>query len=142
MDHYGLAQYLAPFVPVYIGEAARRILKAASAYVPNGHAFAGPMIARDFGIQSALKDAALSHSMWRGYLQDGYTRRVVEWLKKRGILWETIHTSGHTSVADPQRFSAATAPRKLVPIHSFETGRFAEFFDNVVQKHDGVWWEA
>ena len=36
MDHYGLARYLAPSVPVYIGEAAHRILKAVSAYVPNG----------------------------------------------------------------------------------------------------------
>ena len=29
-----------------------------------------PMMARDFGIQSALEGtAALSYSMWRGYLQ-------------------------------------------------------------------------
>ena len=101
-----------------------------------------PMMARDFGIQSALDGAALSYSMWQGYLQDGYTRRVVEWLEERGIPWGTIHTSGHASVADLRRFSAAVAPRKLVPIHSFETGRFDEFFDNVVRKHDRVWWEV
>ncbi len=58
-----------------------------------------PMMARDFGIQSALEGAALSYSMWQGYLQDGYTRRVVEWLEERGIPWGTIHTSGHASVA-------------------------------------------
>ena len=101
-----------------------------------------PMMARDFGIQSVLEGAALSYSMWQGYLQDGYTRRVVEWLEERGIPWGTIHTSGHASVADLRRFSRALAPRKLVPIHSFETGRFAEFFDNVVRKQDGVWWEV
>ena len=39
MDHYGLARYLYPTVPIYIGEAANRSLKAASAYVPNGHGF-------------------------------------------------------------------------------------------------------
>ena len=101
-----------------------------------------PMMARDFGIQSALADAALTYSMWQGYLQDGYTRRVVEWLEERGIPWGTIHTSGHASVADLRRFSAAIAPGKLVPIHSFETGRFAEFFANVAQEKDGVWWEV
>ncbi len=47
MDHYGLARYLAPSVPVYIGEVAHRILKAASAYVPNGHAFEGPRFIAD-----------------------------------------------------------------------------------------------
>ena len=41
-DHYGLARHIRPEVPVYIGEDAHNILKAASAYVPNGHAFAKP----------------------------------------------------------------------------------------------------
>ena len=41
-DHYGLAKYIRPDVPVYIGEAAHNILTAASHYVPNGHAFTDP----------------------------------------------------------------------------------------------------
>ena len=42
MDHYGLAKYIRPEVPVYIGEAAHNIMKAASAYVPNGTYFTAP----------------------------------------------------------------------------------------------------
>ena len=53
-----------------------------------------PMMARDLGTQSALEGAALNYSMWQGYLQDGYTRRVVDWLEEPGIPWETIDTSG------------------------------------------------
>ena len=34
------------------------------------------------------------------------------------------------------------SPRRLVPIHSFETARFAEFFDKVDRKEDGVWWDV
>ena len=101
-----------------------------------------PMMAKDFGVQSVLKGAALSYSMWEGYLRAGYMRRVVEWLEQNGVPWDTIHTSGHASVADLGRLSAGIAPRKLVPIHSFETGRFSEFFDNVVRQHDGVWWDV
>ncbi len=41
-DHYGLARYIRPGVPVYIGEDAHNIMKAASAYVPNGQAFDNP----------------------------------------------------------------------------------------------------
>ena len=41
-DHYGLARHIRPEVPVYIGRDAHAILTAASAYVPNGHAFQNP----------------------------------------------------------------------------------------------------
>ena len=60
----------------------------------------------------------------------------------RGVSWDTIHTYGHAAVKDLQPFVEALASRTLVPIHSFETGRFAEFFDNVVRKDDGVWLEV
>ena len=41
-DHYGLARHADPSVPVFIGEKANRILRAASRYVPNGYAFENP----------------------------------------------------------------------------------------------------
>ena len=41
-DHYGLAPHIRSEVPVYIGEKAHNILRAASRYVPNGHAFSNP----------------------------------------------------------------------------------------------------
>ena len=69
-------------------------------------------------------------------------QRVVTWLKKNGISWYVIHTSDHVSAVDLQRSAAALTPRTLVPIHSFETGRFTGLFANVVQKEDGVWWDV
>ena len=101
-----------------------------------------PPMMRDEGVGFALDGAGFTYSMWGGYLTDAYGRRVIDWLEKHGIPWQAIHTSGHASVLDLKRFAAALAPRRLVPIHSFETGRFGEFFDNVVRKEDGVWWEA
>ena len=101
-----------------------------------------PMMMRDRGVEAVLEGAGLTYSMWEGYLKERSVQRVVTWLKEHDIPWQVIHTSGHASAADLQRFSAALAPRTLVPIHSFETGRFAEFFANVVQKEDGVWWRV
>lgn len=43
MDHYGLARHLRSDLPVYIGERANAILKAASKYVPNGTYFEKPI---------------------------------------------------------------------------------------------------
>ena len=101
-----------------------------------------PMARTDTGIQSALDGAALTYSMWGGYLKEAESRKVVQWLEHHGIPWQSIHTSGHASVADLARFATAFAPRALVPIHSFETNRFGDLFDNVVQRDDGEWWEA
>ena len=101
-----------------------------------------PMMMSDKGVKTALDGARLSYSMWEGYLKRESTRRARTWLKENNIPMQVIHTSGHASVADLKRFADALAPRQLIPIHSFETGRFGEFFDNVVQQQDGVWWEV
>ena len=101
-----------------------------------------PLITRDHGVKAVLDGAHLSFSMWQGYLKDESTARARQWLSEQGIPLEVIHTSGHASVADLSRFAAALSPRRLVPIHSFETGRFGEFFENVVRQKDGVWWKV
>ena len=101
-----------------------------------------PMTMSDDGVKAVLDGSGLTYSMWEGYLKQDGSRRVLEWLHEHGIPWRSIHTSGHASVADLKRFAAALAPRVLVPIHSFETGQFADLFDDVVQRDDGEWWDA
>ncbi len=101
-----------------------------------------PMAMSDRGVQAVLEGAALTYSMWEGYLEEDSSRRVLDWLDDHGIHWRIVHTSGHASVADLKRFAVALAPRSLVPIHSFETSRFGDFFDNVIRRDDGEWWEA
>ena len=99
-----------------------------------------PPLMDDRGIGKVLDGARLTYSMWRGYLNHAGSQRVLAWLEANSITWQTIHTSGHAPLPDLQRLAAALAPRRLVPIHSFETARFAEHFANVEMKEDGVWW--
>ena len=101
-----------------------------------------PMAMRDRGVASVLEGAGFSYSMWEGYLKEDSSRRVLDWLDRHGIVPQVLHTSGHASTADLQRFAAALAPRALVPIHSFESGRFPDFFDNVVPREDGERWDV
>ena len=101
-----------------------------------------PPAMSDRGVQAVLDGAALTYSMWEGYLEQDSSRRVMKWLDDHDIRWQIFHTSGHASVTDLKRFAAALAPRALVPVHSFETSRFGDFFDNVVQRDDGEWWGA
>ena len=101
-----------------------------------------PSMLRDFGVQGVLQGSRFTYSMWSGYLKAERCQRVLRWLKENDVPWQSIHTSGHASVADLQRFAAALGPRKLVPIHTFEGDRYPELFNNVVRHRDGVWWQV
>ncbi len=52
------------------------------------------------------------------------------------------HTSGHASIADLQRLARALDPMRLVPIHTFGSERFGDYFDDTEEQPDGVWWEV
>ena len=69
-------------------------------------------------------------------------RQVEEWLKDNGIRMESLHTSGHAAPITLQRLATTLAPRRLVPIHTFERDKYPDLFDNVTIHEDGTWWEV
>lgn len=101
-----------------------------------------PSMRQDLDEAKCLKGAHLIYSLWEGYLKGEKQKQFLEWLGNRGIPLTKMHTSGHASVVDLKRFAGAINPRKLVPIHSFSTNRFPEFFERVESKEDGIWWEV
>ena len=64
---------------------------------------------------------------------------MVERLKARGVPLCKAHTSGHAAIKDLRRLAAAVAPRRLVPVHTFEPGAFPAEFQNVTPMEDGEW---
>jgi len=101
-----------------------------------------PSMITDMEKAECLDDAQLFYSLWSGYLKDDRHKRFLDWLDQRKIPMQEIHTSGHASIQDLRIFSEALKPKTLIPIHSFEPGRYAELFDNVLQKDDGEWWQC
>lgn len=101
-----------------------------------------PGMHRDNGIADASAGARFAYSMWSGYLAQEKLQCFKDWLAERDIPLTHIHTSGHAGPKDLRRFAVAIAPKKLVPIHSFETGRFADLLDKVETKQDGEWWDV
>lgn len=81
-------------------------------------------------------------SQWDGYLKEGTGAKLAAELTRRGVPLELIHTSGHADIVDLKRLAQAIAPKRLVPIHTFEGDRFAELFSDVVRRRDGEWWEV
>ena len=79
-------------------------------------------------------------SMWDGYLDEPSGVQLRKWLTARGIPLTTLHSSGHASVADLQRFAAAINAKEVVPMHTRQADRYGELFANVRAHADGEWW--
>jgi ribonuclease J len=103
--------------------------------------FRGWML-RDLERAEALAGARIFWSQWDGYLQDGPGKTLKEECLGRGIPFESIHTSGHASPGDLKRLAAAVAPKRLIPIHTFERHRFPDLFENVTLVDDRQWVEV
>jgi ribonuclease J len=81
-------------------------------------------------------------TMWEGYLAEPSGVRLQQQLAAAGVPLVHVHTSGHASVPDLQRFASAMAPRRLVPVHSEAGDRFSELFERVDRQQDGSWWDV
>ena len=100
-----------------------------------------PMAMRDAGVRAALEGAGFTYSMWDGYLKEDSSQRVLRWLERNGIEWQSIHTSGHAAAADLQRLAAPLPPAPSCPYIPSNPGA-SELFDNVVPRADGEWWDV
>ena len=90
----------------------------------------------------ALAGARVIWSQWEGYLDEGSGAQLKADCEARGIPFEIVHTSGHASIGDLKRLATAVAPKRLVPIHTFDRDRFPELFSNVVIVDDCHWNEV
>jgi ribonuclease J len=84
-------------------------------------------------------NASFVYSMWSGYKnQPGRTKDFLDFIESKGVSVKYIHTSGHADIAGLKRMVDAVKPRNIVPIHTFEAGRYAELFQgtDVVMVND------
>lgn len=101
-----------------------------------------PLHMEDLEAAGVLADASFIYSQWSGYLLEASSQPWRDWLQSRGIEMRHLHTSGHASPTDLQRFAKALAPASLVPIHSFASEQYPSQFDKVRFREDGEWWSV
>jgi ribonuclease J len=98
--------------------------------------------ARRFADAGCLAGAAAIWSMWTGYLGEPSGVKLQSFLSEHGIPLLVHHTSGHAPTKDLQRLARAIAPGPVVPIHSFGSERFGDYFDQVSAEPDLTWGEV
>lgn len=100
-----------------------------------------PLLMSDLEIADALAGSTFVYSQWLGYLEGDSYAEMQRWLQRHSLSLKYVHTSGHASPGDLQRFSAALAPKAIVPIHSFAPESYDKLFSNVRYHSDGEWWD-
>ncbi len=100
-----------------------------------------PVMCTDLEKADCLTNVCLIYSMWTGYLEQGKDD-IRDWCKAHSINFEICHTSGHSDISGMQQLAEALSPKLLVPIHSFNPELYDDYFSNVKQMEDGLWWEV
>jgi len=133
---------IAPIVDSYRG--FRLWPEKLAEHAPRSVMLIRPWMLHDLDRANAMTNARVIWSQWEGYLKEKESAgaKLKEECEKRNIPFEVIHTSGHASPADLKRLAAAVAPKRLIPIHTFERDRFPALFDNVMRVDDGEWIEV
>ena len=100
-----------------------------------------PLLQFDLDKADCLEGAVYIYSQWEGYWEQGSYDKTKNWLENCNILKISIHTSGHASPGDLKRLVGAINPTKVIPIHTFYSEKYVDFFNNVELHNDDEWWE-
>ena len=90
---------------------------------------------------NALQGARVIWSQWDGYLKDGPGKKLIETCALKDIPFE-VYIPGHASRPDLKRLASVIAPKKLVPIHTFERENIPALLENISIHDDGEWIEV
>jgi ribonuclease J len=101
-----------------------------------------PLHLSDLESSDCLAGASYVYSQWEGYWEKKDFDEVKSLLAHYRIKEHHIHTSGHASPNDLQKFAKALNPGKVVPIHSFLPEKYQDLFPNVEIHTDGEQWEV
>jgi len=82
--------------------------------------------------------ATCLYSYWEGYLDKPDWTELKRHVEKVAGTFTVCHTSGHIFVDDIISFVGAIKPRVVIPMHTFEPGRFRDHFPNTLVLDDGV----
>jgi len=87
---------------------------------------------------SKMKSGIFYYSLWSGYRTSEYQQRFESELLNLNFSIETMHASGHASVANIKQFIDDLEPKRIVPIHTMKPEEFMTFAHNVFLSEDGV----
>lgn len=89
-----------------------------------------------------IEGATFIYSMWDGYLQDDSMIKMMGFVNRKNMKFHQVHTSGHAGISTLKKVVKKLNPQKIIPIHTFHPGKYAEEFKNIHQLSDGEAYEV
>ncbi|MFA6077336.1 MAG: MBL fold metallo-hydrolase [Candidatus Paceibacterota bacterium] len=97
-----------------------------------------PSMQKDLDNIKNIDGGNLVYSMWEGYMEKSSTKEFISYLTKRKFAFHIIHTSGHADVKELEEMADALKPKAIIPIHTFEAGKYKNIFKfPVIELGDG-----
>lgn len=86
---------------------------------------------------AGLNDSPFIYSLWEGYLQDDSVKRIIDFVKSKGMVVCVVHSSGHADYKALKKLVDGVNPKVLIPIHSFSPEKFESFGKPIKLLEDG-----
>ena len=99
-----------------------------------------PSMHRELQRAQCLNGATLISSVWSGYVHRSHDE--LDQMKEAGIERFHVHTSGHATVEELQKFVDAFPNSRIVPIHLEDREGFGRLSPKVEPRDDHEWWDA
>lgn len=81
----------------------------------------------------------LFYALWKGYQEQPYVRKFLDFMESKGVKIHTLHTSGHADSQTIDELIAKISPKKIIPVHTENAEyfkKFADKFDIILDKNE------
>lgn len=82
----------------------------------------------------SFNGGTLFYALWKGYQEQPYVRKFLDFMESKGVKIHTLHTSGHADSQTIDELISKISPKKIIPIHTEN----AEYFEKFSDKFDVV----
>lgn len=66
----------------------------------------------------SFENGILFYSMWKGYQENEYTKKFLEYMESTGVKIHALHTSGHADIETIDRLVEKASPETIIPVHT------------------------
>ena len=80
----------------------------------------------------SISGGTLIYSMWKGYLEQDYMKKLVDYTESKNIKTEFVHTTGNADIDTLKELVDKAKPKYIIPIHTTNPDGYKSLFGNNV----------
>ena len=77
----------------------------------------------------SFSGGTLFYALWKGYQEQPYVRKFLDFMQNKGVKIHTLHTSGHADSQTIDELISKISPMMIIPVHTENADYFEKFAD-------------